>query len=79
MDDAVCADCRMLQQAALVAVIRLNYAPSRLAIGKMRKDSPKRKVLEPLLGHLFQVRIVAGRAYQEHVDAHARATSLGAG
>jgi hypothetical protein len=72
MGDQVCADCTMLQRAALDAIIRHNDAPSRLAIVKLRPDSAKRRGLEPVVDHLLQVRIAAVRAYQEHVDAHGK-------
>jgi hypothetical protein len=60
----------MLRQAAFVAIIRHNYAPSRLAIAKMRSDNPKRRVLEPVMEHLLQERSAAVRAYQEHMETH---------
>jgi hypothetical protein len=75
MDDPQCADCKMLRQAALVAVLRHNYAPGRLAIEKMRHDSPKRRFLEPVVEQLLQERSAAVRAYQEHTDTHAKAAS----
>jgi hypothetical protein len=62
----------MLRHSAFVAIIWHNYAPSRLTIAKMRPDSPKRVVLEPVVENLFQVRIAAVRAYQEHVKTHTR-------
>jgi hypothetical protein len=70
MAEQVCADCTMLQRAALDAIIRHNEAPSRLAIVRLRPDSAKRRGLEPVVEHLLQVRITAVRAYQEHVDTH---------
>jgi hypothetical protein len=70
MSDQVCADCTMLQRAALDAIVRHNDAPSRLAIVKLRPDSAKRRGLEPVVEHLLQVRIAAVRAYQEHLDTH---------
>lgn len=79
MDDPQCADCKMLQQAALVAVLRHNYAPSRLAIGKMRHDSPKKRFFEPVVEQLLQERSAAVRAYQEHVDRHGQKESAGTG
>jgi hypothetical protein len=70
MDDAICADCEMLQQAALEATIRHIRAESSLAIAIMAHDSRKIGHLEPLVERLFQERNAAVRAYQEHVDVH---------
>jgi hypothetical protein len=72
MDDAVCADCTRLYQAALDALIRHNYVRSRLAIAKLERDTPKIRVLEPVVEHLGQARKAAIRAYQEHVATHAQ-------
>jgi hypothetical protein len=78
MDDAVCADCKMLQQAALEAIIRHNRAHSRLALARLQRDFPKIKVLEPVVEHLLQERSATVRAYQQHIDTHAKeATSQG--
>ena len=77
MDDAVCADCTMLHQAALDGIIRHNYAQSRLAIAKLQHDSPQIRVLEPLVEHLLQVQSAAVRAYQAHRDTHAKAAGAG--
>jgi hypothetical protein len=38
----------MLQKAALDAIIRHNYAESRLAIAKLQHNSPEIEVLEPV-------------------------------
>jgi hypothetical protein len=68
----MCPDCTMLHQAALEARVRHFHAESRLAIAKLVHDSRSIRDLEPLVETLFQARSVAVRAYQEHIDAHAR-------
>ena len=70
MEDAVCAECTMLYQKALDAIIRHNYIRSRLAMAKLQRDTPKIRVLEPVVRHLYQARSAAIRAYQEHIDTH---------
>jgi hypothetical protein len=72
MDDAACADCEMLQEAALNATIRHFHAESRLTIAKLIHDSQAIRALEPLVDSLFQTRSAAVQAYQEHVDTHAQ-------
>jgi hypothetical protein len=62
----------MLYQAALQAIIRHNYARSRLAIAKLEHHGPQIEVWEPMVEHLLQARSAAVRVYQEHVDTHAQ-------
>ena len=71
MDDE-CAECVMLQQAALEATIRHIRAESSLSIAKLEHDSQKIRHLEPLVESLFQARSTAVRAYEEHIDTHAK-------
>jgi hypothetical protein len=70
MDDAVCADCKVLQEAALNATIRHFHAESRLTIAKLVHDRRTISELEPLVDSLFQARSAAVQAYQEHRDTH---------
>ena len=70
MDNAVCTDCEMLQQAALNATVRHFHADSRLTIAKLVHDSRTITALQPLVDSLFEARSAAVRAYQEHVDTH---------
>jgi hypothetical protein len=79
MDDAVCEDCKTLQQAALRAIIRHHYARRQLALAKLQHDRLRIRVLGAVVERLLQVRIAAVRAYQEHLDAHAKAASAGTG
>jgi hypothetical protein len=72
MDDAVCADCEIFQQAALNATIRHFHAESRLTIAKLIRDRLAISDLEPLVESLFQARSSAVRAYQDHIDTHAQ-------
>jgi hypothetical protein len=72
MEDRACADCETLEQSALNATIRHIQADSRLAIAKLIHDSRNLIDLEQLVDSLLQERIAAVRAYQEHVDAHAK-------
>jgi hypothetical protein len=78
MDDAICPECKKLQQAALVAIMRHDHAQDRLTGAKLRRDSLQIIVLEPEVEHLFRERSAAVRAYGEHLDTHtpqAQATS----
>jgi hypothetical protein len=68
--DEVCAECVMLQQAALEATIHHIRAESSLSIAKLEHDSRKIRDLEPLVESLFQARSAAVQAYQEHIDTH---------
>jgi hypothetical protein len=77
MDDPGCADCTILYQAALQAIIRHNYARSQLALAKVQRDSQRIRVWEPVVEHLLQARSAAVRAYQEHVDTHAQKAAQG--
>ena len=72
MDDGICADCTTLHQAALDAIIRHTYTQGRLAIAKLQHDSLQIGVLEPVVEHWLRERSAAVRAYQEHVDTHAK-------
>jgi hypothetical protein len=67
----------MLRQAALEAIIWHNHARSQLALAKLQRDSPKIRILEPVVKHLLQERSAAVRAYQEHVDAHTQKAAKG--
>jgi hypothetical protein len=62
MNDAVCADCTMLQKAALAAIMQHNLAESRLAIAKLHHDSPSATILEPQVEHLLEERRAAVQA-----------------
>jgi hypothetical protein len=70
MDYGTCADCEMLHEVARDAIMQHVYTESKLSIAKLQHDSPKTRVLEPLVETLFQTRSAAVRAYQEHVDTH---------
>jgi hypothetical protein len=79
MDDGICADCNTLQQAVLDATIRHIQTESRLAIAKLQHDSPKARALKPVVEHLLQERSAAVRAYQQHIDTHAKGEAASAG
>jgi hypothetical protein len=72
MDGWTCADCEMLHEVARDAIMQHVYTESRLATARLIHDRPRTVVLEPVVEHLLQERTAAVRAYQEHVDAHAK-------
>ena len=63
---------RRLNNPPSNATIRHIRADSRLAVAKLIEDSRNLIDLEQLVDSLLQERIAAVRAYQEHVDAHAK-------
>ena len=75
MDEALCVNCTTLYEAALDAIIRHNYARSRLAIAKLQGHEQQIRVWEPVVKHLYKVRSAAIQAYQEHMDSHAQKTA----
>jgi hypothetical protein len=70
MDDVVCTNCKVLQQIALDTTIRHLQARGRLALAKLKQDSPNIRDLEPIVERMFRERTTAVRAYREHIDTH---------